>query len=112
MSEVMPIKSFLYAAVVVTAMSLGLGGCGTDGASGDEGGACGGFRGGECGVDQFCDYPTAECGRADGAGTCQPRPQSCLQDHTPVKGSDGEIYSNECLAHAAGADDCGSADNP
>jgi hypothetical protein len=37
-------------------------------------------------------------------GTCQPRPQGCTANVDPVCGCDGSVYSNACLAAAAGTD--------
>lgn len=87
-------------------MTLVLGACGSDG---EPGGACGGFGGSGCGDDEFCDFATTACGADDAGGICTPRPGVCLDEHDPVKGSDGKTYSSSCHAHAAGADDCGSA---
>jgi len=66
--------------------------------------ACGGMMGLTCAVEaDFCLVPVeAQCGAADGMGTCSPRPEMCTQDYSPVCGCDGQTYSNTCSAHAAG----------
>ncbi len=56
-----------------------------------------------CEAGNFCAYPRgANCGRADAPGTCTPRPEMCTQIFAPVCGCDGQRYSNECVANAAG----------
>jgi hypothetical protein len=76
---------------------------------GGTGAFCGGFTGQTCTEQQYCDYPDQSCGAADGSGTCRIRPQVCAEIYAPVTGSDGKKYGNACLAHAAGADDCGGS---
>jgi hypothetical protein len=92
-------------------IALGLFACGDSGSDEASGELCGGFRGAPCaGDNEFCDYPeTSSCGANDQSGTCQARPTSCDTSVAPVMGSDGEVYNNACLAHAAGVDDCGPA---
>jgi hypothetical protein len=64
---------------------------------------CGGLRGAQCSDTEFCSYPPdAMCGRADATGTCQPRPEICTVLPQFVCGCNGETYTNECQAHAAG----------
>ncbi|MDQ3364464.1 MAG: hypothetical protein M3680_03455 [Myxococcota bacterium] len=66
--------------------------------------ACGARAGDTCSPDQFCRFDRiAICGHADGQGVCAPRPEGCIAQFAPVCGCDGQTYSNECVAAAAGA---------
>lgn len=66
---------------------------------------CGARLGNTCTDAQFCDFPEAAmCGRADGTGTCRPRPEACTALYSPVCSCDGVTYSNACTAQARGVD--------
>ena len=75
---------------------------------GSQGKMCGGFAGFTCASDQWCDYDDTlgggACGIADGSGVCRERPEFCPEVYSPVCGCNGETYSNECDANAAGVD--------
>ncbi|MBZ0121314.1 MAG: hypothetical protein K8H88_30235, partial [Sandaracinaceae bacterium] len=64
---------------------------------------CGGFGGGTCASDQYCDYDMG-CGFADGTGICRPRPTACPPEIRPTCGCNGMTYSSPCDAYAAGTD--------
>ena len=67
---------------------------------------CGGFGGGACASNEYCDYPDgAMCGAADTGGSCLPRPETCDTSYAPVCACDGKTYPNACSAHASGTDD-------
>jgi hypothetical protein len=75
----------------------------SDGPCESEGTVCGGFQGEQCAEDEYCDYPPESyCGRADGPGVCQPKPEACDLIYAPVCGCDGQTYGNACAAALAG----------
>ncbi len=70
---------------------------------GQQGATCGTRGAGPCAAGLFCQFPaTANCGRADAPGTCQPQPQVCTQIYQPVCGCDGSTYGNSCVAASHG----------
>lgn len=56
-----------------------------------------------CGEGEYCHYEQAQaCGQTQDLGECRVIPDSCSKHFDPVCGCDGEVYSNECHANAAG----------
>jgi len=53
----------------------------------------------QCPQSSYCAKYPGDC---YGAGTCTPKPQNCMPYYDPVCGCDGQIYSNQCYAAAAG----------
>ena len=73
---------------------------------GGAGATCGGRTHHTCERGFYCNYDAAaQCGRADAPGKCKERPGDndlCLAVIDPVRGCDGQCYSNSCYAAKAG----------
>ncbi|MBL0221157.1 MAG: hypothetical protein IPQ07_45790 [Myxococcales bacterium] len=90
-------------------LGLMFGGCVEHGSGGptSDGGSgrlCGGFGGGVCGANEFCDFGRNTCGASDESGTCRSKPSGCTDNFDPVCGCDHLVHSNECDAQAVGVD--------
>jgi hypothetical protein len=63
---------------------------------------CGGIAGVVCRAGEYCAMDVGTCQIPDGAGTCQPMPNVCMDVVDLVCGCDGKTYNNACQAARAG----------
>ena len=64
--------------------------------------ACGGVLGTPCPDGHYCHITPGQCKANDVQGTCKIIPNTCIDEHRPVCGCDGETYRNACEAARAG----------
>ncbi len=58
----------------------------------------------DCGLDEYCRFLDGACGENGGESVCEPRPDRCNANLSPVHGCDGAVYGTDCAAWHAGMD--------
>jgi hypothetical protein len=67
-----------------------------------KGKMCGGIAAIQCGSSEYCSYDLGACKKPDASGTCEAKPDVCMDLEAPVCGCDGKTYPNSCYAQRAG----------